>query len=152
VSFALITGTTTIVAIDTHPRPLGSLRIEVEATADRLSDIRHQLNGWLEPIGMSETNIADIVLVVNEACTNCIEHAYRNTAPGILRIEGDVDGRRIDICIADSGVWKPPPRHSTTRGRGLPIMQAVSEQVEVDHTDTGTTVRLTFDADAPPRL
>jgi anti-sigma regulatory factor (Ser/Thr protein kinase) len=135
------------VAIDTRPGPVGSLRIEVPATPDRLGEIRHQLLDWLEPIGLSENSSADIVLVVNEACTNCIEHAYRNADPGLLRVEADVEGGRIVIDIADSGVWKPPPRHSSTRGRGVPIMHAVSEQVEVDHTPTGTTVRLTFDAD-----
>jgi anti-sigma regulatory factor (Ser/Thr protein kinase) len=128
------------------------LRIEVEATPDRLLEIRRQLTDWLAPLAMSETTAADIVLVVNEACTNCIEHAYRNAAPGLLRIEGDVEGRRITICIADAGVWKPPPRHSNTRGRGLPIMRAVSEHVEMEHSPTGTTVRLTFDADAEPHL
>jgi anti-sigma regulatory factor (Ser/Thr protein kinase) len=133
------------VALETHP--LDSLRIEVEATPDRLGEIRRQLIEWLGPIGVSDTHTADIVLVVNEACTNCIEHAYRDATPGMIRVEADVEGQEIVVGIADSGVWKTPPRHSTTRGRGLPIMDAVSNRMELDHSAAGTRVRISFDAD-----
>ena len=134
--------------IDTHPRPLGSLHIEVPATADRLGEIRRQLTEWLQPIGLSDTNVADIVLVVNEACSNSIEHAYRNAAPGLIRVQAAMTGRQIVIDIADSGVWQAPLSQDTTRGRGLPIMHAVSDRLELDRTAAGTTVRIAFDADA----
>ncbi len=136
-------------AIDTPPRPSDSLRIEVPATADQLGEIRRRLLAWLGPVGVSRTSAADIVLVVNEAATNCIEHAYRGADPGLVRVEADLHGRRIVIGIADSGQWQmPPPRETNTRGRGLPIMHAVSNQMELDHTPAGTTVRIAFDADA----
>ena len=74
-------------AIDACSRPVESLRIEVPAAAERLAEIRRRLAVWLEPIGVSDAGIADIVLVVNEACTNCIEHAYRGIAPGSIRFD-----------------------------------------------------------------
>lgn len=133
-------------AIDTYPSD--SLRIAIDATAGRLGEIRSQLLDWLKATGVSDTTAADIVLVVNEACTNSIEHAYRNGASGRIELEANLEGRQIVVCVADFGIWKTPPRHSTTRGRGLPIMHAVSDRVELDHTGTGTTVRITFDAGA----
>jgi serine/threonine-protein kinase RsbW len=135
------------VTIDTDPRPLDSLRIEVVAAAERLREIRHQLFAWLEPMGLSDISAADIVLVVNEACTNCIEHAYRDTDPGLIRVQADIEGSHIVVGIADFGVWQTPSRRPSTRGRGLPIMHAVSNRMELDHTPAGTTVRITFDAD-----
>jgi len=134
------------VALDAHPRPVESLGIEVVATAERLAEIRHQLAIWLEPIGVSDTGIADIVLVVNEACTNCIEHAYHGTAPGSIRVEANNDGGQIVVDIADHGVWRTPPSQPSTRGRGLPIMRAVSAGVDVKSSQEGTTVRMRFDA------
>jgi serine/threonine-protein kinase RsbW len=139
------TGTTTCVAIDTHPRPVGSLQLEVVATAGRLSEIRHELLAWLEQMGMSGTDSADIVLVVNEAATNSVEHAYRDVDPGLIRVEADVHAGQIVIGIADFGVWQPPTHQTSTRGRGLAIMQAVSDRMEVDHTPSGTTVLITFE-------
>jgi anti-sigma regulatory factor (Ser/Thr protein kinase) len=136
------------VTIDTHPGPVGSLHIEVPATPERLSEIRHQLNAWLAPFDLSDTDTADIVLVVNEACTNCIEHAYRDAAPGLIRVQARRQDNRIVVDVADTGVWQTPPREPSTRGRGLPIMHAVSGAVELDHTAAGTTVRLEFDVDA----
>jgi anti-sigma regulatory factor (Ser/Thr protein kinase) len=133
------------VAIDARSRPVESLRIEVPAVADRLADIRRQLAGWLEPIGVSSCGIADIVLVVNEACTNCIEHAYRDMATGPMRVEANHIGDQIVVDITDHGVWQPPPSQPGTRGRGLAIMRAVSDEVHVEASpDGGTTVRMTF--------
>ena len=133
-------------AIDACSRPVESLRIEVPAAPDQLAGIRHRLAGWLEPIGVSNTGIADIVLVVNEACTNCIEHAYRDIDAGPMCVEASHTRGKIIVNIADRGIWQPPPSKPTTRGRGLLIMQAVSADVDVTSSSDGTTVQLTFDA------
>ncbi len=132
--------------IDACSRPAGSLRIEVPAAAERLAEIRQRLTCWLEPIGVSNTGIADIVLVVNEACTNCIEHAYRDIDAGSICVEARHDRGKIVVDIADHGVWQPPPDKPSTRGRGLPIMRAVSSGVDVKPSTKGTTVRMKFDA------
>jgi anti-sigma regulatory factor (Ser/Thr protein kinase) len=116
----------------------------VPATSDRLAEIRRELLAWLTPTGVPNT--ADIVLVVNEACTNCIEHAYRGIDPGLMRVEARHVGGHIVVDIADSGTWQTPPDQPSTRGRGLPIMRAVSERVELTTSRTGTTVRMSFDA------
>ncbi|HEX2285002.1 MAG TPA: ATP-binding protein [Mycobacterium sp.] len=130
----------------THSRPLDFLRIEVPATADRLAEIRRRLLAWLEPIAVSAMNAADIVLAVNEACTNSVEHAYRHTDRGVVRVEAGVEGGQIVVRVADFGVWQPPSRQPSTRGRGLPIMHAMSDRVELDTSPTGTTVRMSFDS------
>ncbi|MCV7039007.1 anti-sigma regulatory factor [Mycolicibacterium moriokaense] len=133
-------------AIDACSRPVESLRIEVPAAAERLAEIRRKLTGWLKPIGMSSSRIADIVLVVNEACTNCIEHAYRDIIGGRIRIDAVHDKGQIVVDIADDGVWQTPPTQPSTRGRGLSIMRAVSTGVDVNSSTKGTTVRMRFAA------
>jgi serine/threonine-protein kinase RsbW len=137
------------VAVDAHPRRVESLSIEVVAIAERLGEIRQQLATWLAPIGVSDTGIADIVLVVNEACTNCIEHAYRGLVPGLIQVEANQDGEQIVVGVADHGVWQPPATQPSTRGRGLPIMRAVSDGVDLKSSPEGTTVRMTFEAASP---
>ena len=95
---------------------------------------------------MSATRVADVVLVVNEACTNCIEHAYRDIEPGPILVQASHDHGQILVDVADRGVWQTPPTEPSTRGRGLPIMRAVSANVDVMPSPEGTTVRMTFDA------
>ena len=132
-------------AIDARSRPVESLRIEVPAVAERLAEIRRQLACWLEPIGVSSSGIADIVLVVNEACTNCIEHAYRGIDTGPMSVEANVVRDQVVIDVADRGAWQPPPSEPSTRGRGVAIMRAVSKDVDVQSSSEGTRVRVTFD-------
>ncbi|MGV0849471.1 ATP-binding protein [Mycolicibacterium phlei] len=135
--------------IDVRLLPADPLRIEVPATADRLAEIRHLLVAWLEPIGVPEAAVADIVLAVNEAATNCVEHAYRDTDDGTVVVEATVDRQNVVVSIADEGEWRVPGDGPTTRGRGLPIMRAVGDGVDVSRSATGTTVRIVFDVSEP---
>jgi anti-sigma regulatory factor (Ser/Thr protein kinase) len=125
-----------------HPGP--ALVIEIEAIPARLTDVRHQLTAWLHGAGVPEMQAADIVLVVNEACSNSAEHAYRGQDPGPMRVEGAVDDQHIHIRVADSGSWKTPPADPGTRGRGLLLMRTLSEEVDLEGTAHGTTVGMRF--------
>jgi anti-sigma regulatory factor (Ser/Thr protein kinase) len=118
-----------------------------------LSDVRHQLAAWLRSAGVPESLAADIVLVVNEACSNSVEHAYGGREPGTMRIEATRDGPHIHVQVTDSGSWKTPPANPGTRGRGLLLMRALSDGVELDGTAAGTTVgmRFAFGEGAPQR-
>jgi PAS domain S-box-containing protein len=125
-----------------HPGP--ALVIEIDAVPTRLSDVRHQLTAWLRGAGVPESLAADIVLVVNEACSNSAEHAYRGREPGTMRVEAALDDGHIHIRVADSGSWKTPPADPGTRGRGLLLMRTLSEHVDLDGTPAGTTVGMRF--------
>ncbi|ULE34955.1 ATP-binding protein [Mycobacterium sp. IDR2000157661] len=130
--------------LDARPRIVDPLCFEISATAERLAQIRHRLLQWIEPLGTPDAVVADIVLAVNEACTNSVEHAYRNEDAGTIEIEASVEGGTIVVCISDHGSWRPPSSEPTTRGRGLPIMEATSDLVELMRSASGTTVRITF--------
>lgn len=132
------------VAIVVYRRPPAPLEIDVLATPDQLSDIRRQITAWLRATGIPDDLGGDIVLVVNEACTNSIEHAYRGAAPGRMMVCAEAKGRGISIRITDFGSWKLPDANPRTRGRGVPLMRAVSGDVFLDGTSTGTTVTMNF--------
>lgn len=131
-----------------HAQP--SLVIDDEATAPRLTDIRHRLAAWLGANGVPETPAADMVLVVNEACSNSVEHAYRGRDPGRVRIEAEMHDDLVHVRVTDFGSWKTPAADPGTRGRGLLLMRAVSDQVDLDGTAGGTTVDMTFQLPGGP--
>ncbi|MGO9383622.1 MAG: SpoIIE family protein phosphatase [Mycobacterium sp.] len=120
------------------------LRIERGATADQLVDIRHRLAEWLRAADVPDALAADIVLVVNEACTNCVEHAYRGHRVGAMLLEVKTADDEIRARVTDSGSWKTPAADPGNSGRGLMLMRALSETLELDTTPTGTTVDVTF--------
>ena len=132
------------VAIVVYRRPAAPLQIEVTAQPDRLSDIRAQLAVWLQGVGASESLIADIVLAGNEACTNSAEHAYRGHDVGTMRLDAALRGGEIVLNIVDFGTWKPPSGENPFRGRGIPLMRAVSDRIQLYQTSSGTTVEMVF--------
>ncbi|MGV0791976.1 SpoIIE family protein phosphatase [Mycolicibacterium sp. XJ1819] len=129
--------------------PRAPLVIDYEATAPRLSGIRHRLAEWLRANGVSDHVAGDIVLVVNEACSNCVEHAYRDRPAGRMRVDASLADGVVRVQVADSGSWKPPPADPGTRGRGLLLMRTVSDHVDLAGTSTGTTVELNFRVSEP---
>lgn len=132
------------VAMVIYRRPLGPLSIETDATADRLHDIRHAIADWLRAADIEQELIADVVLAVDEACANSIEHAYRDAAPGPLCVDVRIRSDKLHIRIVDRGSWKAPSTAPTFRGRGLPLIKAVSAEVVFDGTALGTTVEMIF--------
>ena len=132
------------IAIVVYRRPYAPLTIEKVVTADQLTDIRHQLAVWMRAATIPDDRVADIVLAVNEACANSIEHGYRGRKPGRVRVEGENDGARVHLRVIDSGSWKPTPADPGVRGRGLLLIRAVSDWLEMECTPTGTTVDMSF--------
>ena len=110
----------------------------------RLSDIRHRLAAWLRANEIGEPLADDIILVVNEACTNSVEHAYRGHEAGRVRVEAELRDGGVRIRVVDSGSWKTPPPDPGTRGRGLLLIRKVSDEVDVTGTNDGTSVEMVF--------
>jgi len=132
------------VAIVVFRRAPDPLHIELPATVDRLREVRSRLIVWLAAAGAGDDLIADILRAVNEASTNSVEHAYRHVPAGIMRVHAEVVGNEIEVAVTDFGAWKPPDSDPTMRGRGLPMMRALSEHVHLENTPGGTTVEMTF--------
>jgi PAS domain S-box-containing protein len=132
------------VAMVIHRRQRAPLRIESAAAADELADIRHRLSDWLADADVPRALIDDIVLVINEACTNCVEHAYRGHNVGTMLLEVNVHDGEIQARITDSGSWKIPKVNPGNSGRGLVLMRVLSETMEINSSPTGTTIDITF--------
>lgn len=77
--------------------------------------------------------VGDVVLVVSELATNAIKHAC---TPFTVRLRGD--GVCLLISVRDSSrevAIERPPGSTSTGGRGLAIVNEMSHDWGVDHTD-----------------
>ncbi len=124
-----------------RPAPL---RIESEAVAEELVNVRHRLTAWLRAADVPDELAADIVLVVNEACTNCVEHAYRGHRVGTMLLEASVADGQVRTRVTDTGSWKTPAANPGNSGRGLVLMRALGDAIEIHSTTTGTAVDIAF--------
>lgn len=121
------------------------LLVEVLAVSEQLVSIRHRLSQWLALRGSPPHLTADILLVVNEACSNSIEHGYAGRRPGVVRVSAEANTDTICITVEDFGRWRNHAADTgITRGRGLPLMQAMSTQLELRTNIFGTRVSMTF--------
>jgi GAF domain-containing protein/anti-sigma regulatory factor (Ser/Thr protein kinase) len=129
-----------VAVLGAHVEPLSDeLRTRWPATADSLASMRPLLRRWLARWGAEEEEIYDITVAVQEASANAVEHAY---APGtaMYDVEAGHDKGVITVLIRDRGQWRAP--RGTNRGRGLSMMRALMESVDVDQTEHGTVIVL----------
>jgi anti-sigma regulatory factor (Ser/Thr protein kinase) len=119
--------------------PSQGFALDLPAEPEALSSVRHALDRWLSDAGTSRKDVHAIKVACGEACANAIEHAYR---PGdaAFRIEASRADREVLITVRDFGGWREP--RGTDRGRGLPMMEALMDSVQVDPSSQGTTVQL----------
>jgi serine/threonine-protein kinase RsbW len=117
-----------------------------------LSVVRQRVRTWLARLHWPTDEIDDIVLAVNEAVSNAVEHA---DAPGFaseVRIAAreftEPDGsRRVIVGVSDNRRWCPK---QTQRGLGLLVIHTCMDHVQFDRTLDVTTVVMTS-VRVPPR-
>ncbi|MEV6320111.1 SpoIIE family protein phosphatase [Nocardia sp. NPDC051787] len=130
------------VAMVVYRQPPAPLRLDVPAHADELAVLRRTLKGWLAAAAVPHDLAADLVAAANEACSNSIEHAYRNGNAGQVLLSATCDIDTVVIVVTDTGDWKPRASDPGYRGRGIDMMRALTEELDIDNSGPGTTVRM----------
>jgi len=111
--------------------------VDLPTEPEALASVRALLRRWLGNVRGSEQEIAEVVTACGEAATNAIEHAGAGYP---FEISGRVEGRNVEIVVRDFGAWRSP--REGDRGRGISLMRALMDTVEVVPTSEGTTVRM----------
>lgn len=114
-------------------------------TADpvHLPHIRALTRGWLQPLTLGADTEYDVVLAVNEAASNAIEHAYLTPGPSdLVAVSFWTEPRHLYIEVADDGRWRPRDTDPDHRGSGILIMQKIVESVSILKELGGTRVLL----------
>lgn len=121
------------------------------ADAHAVARLREEFTRWLaEQFELDDVRSSDIVLVVNEALSNAAEFAYPDREMGdniTLQTSYTADTGTLAITVADRGQWRrsDTSNQKRSRGRGIPLMRALSDRVDIDKTPQGTQVHLYFD-------
>ena len=124
------------------------IRNDVVADAHNAARVRDEFATWLRARGdLDRVRFSDVVLAVNEALANTAEFAYLHGGPGTIDVEAIRDGVTLTITIADQGRWREstPATQSLARGRGIPLMRALADDLTIDSSVLGTTVCLRFE-------
>lgn len=108
----------------------------------QLAIIRHQLAGWLAPLALSGDEIDGIVLAVDEAAANAVCHAYGPGESGVVELTLWTEDTTLCIEVVDHGRWRPPVANSTSGGRGIGLMHAMTDATLIHFDERGSRVLL----------
>ena len=130
---------TLTVSIGAHERE--AFFFEFSALSMAVPIVRRSLSRWLESLRLSEDTRFGVLTAVGEAIANAVEHAYSNEFPGLARVEATYENDELHIKIEDHGTWRAAQKREG-RGRGLPMMRALMDGVEIRSDAKSTIVAL----------
>ncbi|MGW4393791.1 ATP-binding protein [Amycolatopsis nivea] len=107
--------------------------------------LRRKLARWLGELPLDANSRFDITLAAYEAMANAAAHAYPGET-GWTRLYADWAGDTVTVAVSDTGcgidpAQKPAP---TSGGRGLPLIDEVTDRMVVDTGAHGTTVTMVW--------
>src|SRR4051794_6779276 len=84
-------------------------------------------------------------VVVTEAVTNAVVHAYRDRVqPGRVHVSASLDDDGVELAVDDDGSGMRARVDSPGVGLGLPLMGDLADTVEVSSRRPGTRIRARF--------
>jgi anti-sigma regulatory factor (Ser/Thr protein kinase) len=121
-------------------QPAATFSARYPADLSSLAAIRRGVRAWLADRDLPEPTQSDVVLAVAEAASNAVEHAYRGAVPADVLVELRVEDSRLIARVVDRGRWVAV-QPNRTRGRGVAIIEALADRLEVETGPAGTAVR-----------
>jgi len=117
------------------------------AEPDLVPTARRRVAGFIRHCGLNGPSLFDLVLAVDEALTNAVQHGSPRGGECAIGVRVGVIGRCVAVEVRDQGGGFPlcvadPPGSLDVRGRGIPFMQSLVDEVAFDCTPTGTFVLL----------
>jgi GAF domain-containing protein/anti-sigma regulatory factor (Ser/Thr protein kinase) len=128
-----------VLALRHEPVP-ARLELHLDADPKVLALVRRSVTRWLGAQGADHEVITEIIIAVSEACANAVEHAYGPGSGDFSLVAEPAEGE-VRITVRDRGHWRPP--RGRDRGRGLKIMEAAMDAVDVATDEQGTRITMT---------
>ncbi len=126
------------------------LQLSLPRDARYVGILRRVAESLLRGLDVPEQSIDDVTVALSEACGNVIRHAVGTHEYGV-RLSVDDDHCSIEVCDLGEGfdpaeLATPPEglddRGRAEEGRGLPLLEALMDDLEFVREDDTTTVRL----------
>src|SRR4051812_8183085 len=118
------------------------LDVDLPAEPRSASQARRAVLDALKGIAVDRDAVG---VVVSEAVTNAVLHAYREQeAPGQVHVSASLDDHGVELAVDDDGLGMRPRVDSPGVGLGLPLIGDLADRVEVMSRAPGTRVRAFF--------
>lgn len=125
--------------------------IEIPSDQKYLSDVDIFVEGLLRGFGADESVIADIAISVSELVNNAIFHGNQTSPDKPVTVICTETSGSVQIVVKDHGggfdpdaIANPISEENLLKsvGRGIFIVKSLMDAVEVNTTESGTTVTI----------
>lgn len=117
------------------------------ACGEEVRAIRHDLAAIARECGFGQRAVADVELVVSEAVTNVVLHAYPDAGRQV-RIEAYWQRDELLIIVSDHGHGMRPRTDSPGCGLGLGLIADLCSRTEIISEGHGTEIQMVFECPA----
>jgi serine/threonine-protein kinase RsbW len=111
-------------------------RSQHPARPQSLTILRRSLREWFGDAGIQGDDADELLLAIDEAASNAVSHAYRGRR-GSFTVTATRFGKHVVFVVADEGQWR---EHAPNGGRGIPLIERLSDAVQYQRDAAGTTV------------
>ena len=133
------------------------VEMKIPAKSEYVGVVRLTISGIASRMGFSFDDIEDLKIAVSEACTNAVQHAYKEGEDGEILIGCGVYEDRLELMVADHGHscnfdevrqgLGPYERDQSVEflregGLGLYLIETLMDEVKI-HQNEGVTVFMT---------
>jgi serine/threonine-protein kinase RsbW len=123
-------------------------QLTIESKLESISEARRWLEDLTARTGFSEEDMGSLKLVISEACSNIIRHAYKGEGGHDIILSARVDDEKLALNIRDFGAkidlskYKEPSLDEPQEGGyGIYLMYRLMDSVEYDTSaEAGTTL------------
>lgn len=120
---------------------LNKSKISVKSRTENLSLIRDFVSSKASDSGLAKDEIENVMLAVDEACTNIIKHAYNSFPDGEIVIKLEYNSDKLLVTIIDNGSTFDPNgisdpdlqkyyRNGRVGGLGMYLMKTLMDDVK----------------------
>jgi two-component sensor histidine kinase len=137
------------VALVNMPEYIQEITERLLESFDCLDTVRERLD--IAPLELDVVLATPLGLIINEAVTNALKHAFPQHRPGTLTIGlRPIEGQRYELLITDDGVGLPPSFDLThSHSLGLTMVQGLSKQLNgvlhIGQGEAGVQLTLQFE-------
>jgi two-component sensor histidine kinase len=97
---------------------------------------------------MELTRAVPIGLIINEAVTNSLKHAFNETtAKPVIKIKMQIIYDKVHISFADNGIGYSDITNRKDNSLGLSLIESLADQIDADvtfRTENGASLHLSF--------
>jgi len=120
--------------------------LDLSSDPPSVGTARHAVAELAEGLGAP---VDDVKIAVSEAVANAVIHAYRDDAPGRIKVEARHDRGRLLVTVADEGMGMTPNPGNPGLRLGIPLITKLCHDVRFHSSDEGTVVSMSFSTRSP---